>query len=391
MLEIVPAARTTLLPPYMFGALNALRDAKRAQGVDVIDLAMGNPTDPPPKRVVDRLVREARKAKSHRYEDNTGIPELKEAAAAVFNTRYGIRLDPPENLIVTIGSKEGLGHLCLGLLGPRDVMLIPEPTFPIHAYGARLAGARTAAYPVGGEKEMLAAIEKLMRRRKPKAVLLNFPHNPTATTVSLDFYEQVTRLARRHKVFVISDNAYGACYFDNAMPPSLMQTRHGMEVGVEFTTLSKEFSMAGWRVGFCYGHPEALRILAKIKGYYDYGFWKAIQLAAVVALTRCEAEAEAQRAVYQERRDALCGGLEKIGWEVAWPKASMFAWIRIPETYRTLDSMTFCMEATERAAVLIAPGSGFGPRGEGYLRMALIESAPRLRKAARRLKRAFPL
>jgi alanine-synthesizing transaminase len=390
-MKLIPSKRMEMLPPYLFGKLNAMRDAKQAKGIDVFDLAMGNPTDPPPKKIIDRLIREAGKAKNHRYEDNTGVVELKEAATATLNKRYCIDLDPAKNLICTIGSKEAFSHLCLALFGPGDLVLIPDPTFPIHAYAPRLAGAKTATYVLGSEKDMLASIAKLMEKRKPKAIVVNFPHNPTAQTVSLDFYEKLARLARKHKVFVMSDNAYGACYFDNEMPPSFMQAKYGREVGVEFTTMSKEFSMAGWRVGLAYGHADALKMLGQIKGYYDYGFWKAIQLATLTALTKCDKEAAAQRAIYQDRRDALCSGLEKIGWDVTWPKASMFAWVAMPEKYRAMGSMKFCMDAMERADVLITPGAGFGKLGEGYLRMALIESAPRLRKAVKRIAKAFPV
>ena len=385
--------RVRALPPYLFGKLNQIKHQKRREGLDIIDLGMGNPLDPTPRKVVAKLCLAVQDPRNHRYSFATGILNLKREVAANYERRYGVHLNPADEIICTIGSKEGFSHLCLALLGEGDLAVVPQPAFPIHTSAVHLAGASVVGVPLESEEQLLRDVDELMRRMtpRPKLLVLNFPHNPTTMTVSLDFFSHMARIARRHRLFIISDLAYAATAFDGYKPPSLMQTKYGREVSVEFTTMSKEFNMAGWRIGYCVGNRHAIAALARVKAYYDYGVFQPVQIASIIALRHCAREAAEQAMRYQKRRDVLCNGLERAGWEINRPKASMFVWAEIPQPYRRLGSMRFAMRLMEKALVAVAPGVGFGKEGEGYLRLALVENDKRLGQAARQIRRAFPV
>jgi len=392
-MKIRVSHRVSLLPPYLFGKLNAMKYEKRRKGHDVIDLGMGNPLDPTPEPVVRKLIEAVQDPRNHRYSTATGIFQLKREVAILYANRYGVEVDPTSEIICTIGSKEGFSHLCLALLSPGDLAIVPQPSFPIHTYSILLAGGHVIGIPLGSEEEMVEEIDRLTRtlQPRPKMVVLNFPHNPTTRCVSLDFFQDVARLARRRRFVVVSDLAYGAIAFDGYKPPSFLQARYGKEVGVEFTTMSKEFNMAGWRVGYCVGNRQAVDALGRVKAYYDYGLFQPVQIASIIALRQCLKEGQEQALRYQRRRDVLCRMLAQAGWEVEPPKATMFVWARIPQPYARMGSVRFAMKLMEDADVAVAPGRGFGPAGEGYLRLALVENEHRLRQAVRQIRRAFPV
>jgi len=392
-MKIQVSSRVKELPVYLFGKLNAVKYEKRRQGADIIDLGMGNPLDATPRVVVDKLCEAVQDPRNHRYSTATGIFNLKREVAIQYRKQYDVEVDPDEEIVCTIGSKEGFSHLCLALLGPGDTAIVPAPAFPIHANAVRLADANVVSVPLEGEEQLLRDVDLLMRRMRPrpKAIVLNFPHNPTTMTVSLDFFEDMARLARRHRLFVISDFAYGQTAFDGYEPPSFLQVKYGKEVGVEFSTMSKAYNMAGWRIGYCVGNRDAVAALSRVKAYYDYGVFQPVQIASIIALRACGREAAEQAARYQARRDVLCNGLERAGWDVARPRATMFCWVKIPEPYRRMGSVKFAFELMEKALVAVAPGAGFGPEGEGYLRLALVENEKRLRQAVRQIRRAFPV
>jgi alanine-synthesizing transaminase len=384
--------RLRRLPPYLFGRLNAMKYQLRRAGADIIDLGMGNPHDATPQPIVDKLCEAVRDPRNHRYSVSTGVYNLRREAAIYYKKQWDVELDPEDQVIATIGSKEGFSHMCLALLGPGDTALVPSPAFPIHVYGVALAGANVISVPLTEDQDtflghIVYAMENIHPR--PKVLILNFPHNPTTMTVELSFYEEVVRLAKRFGFLVISDLAYAETTFDGYRAPSFLQVRGAIDVGCEFTTLSKNFNMAGWRIGFCAGHPEMVRALAKIKGYYDYGIFQAIQIAAIIGFRQCSEYAREQASVYERRRDCLCRGLSRIGWDVAPPKASMFLWQPIPEAYRGMGSIEFALKLMREAEVAVAPGRGFGEAGEGYLRIALVENENRIRQAVRQIKRAL--
>jgi len=384
--------RLRRLPSYLFGRLNAMKHTLRQAGADIIDLGMGNPRDPTPQPIVDQLVKAVQDPRNHRYSVSTGLYNLRREAAIYYNKRWGVELDPESEIIATIGSKEGFSHMCLALLGPGDTALVPSPAFPIHVYAVVLAGANVISVPLCEDPEELLrrivyALEQITPR--PKVMILNFPHNPTTMTVDPAFYEEVVRIARRFGVMVMSDLAYAETTFDGYKAPSFLQVKGAKEVGCEFTTMSKNFSMAGWRVGFVAGHPEMVGALAKIKGYYDYGIFQAIQIAAIIAFRQCGEFADEQAVIYERRRDCLCDGLSRIGWDVTPPKATMFAWVPIPEAYREMGSIEFALKLMREAEVAVAPGRGFGEAGEGFLRIALVENENRIRQAIRQIRRAL--
>ncbi|MBM4038512.1 MAG: aminotransferase class I/II-fold pyridoxal phosphate-dependent enzyme [Planctomycetes bacterium] len=386
------ASRLLRLPPYLFGRINALKHQLRRAGADVIDLAMGNPNDPPAPAIIEKLCEAARDPRNHRYSVSTGIYNLRREAALHYQKLWGVDLDPENEVVATIGSKEGFSHLCLALLGPGDTALVPSPAYPIHVYAVALAGASVISIPQNedqGEflRQIVWALERIHPR--PKVLVLNFPNNPSTMCVELGFYEEVVRLAKRFGLLVISDLAYGETVFDGYRAPSFLQARGAKEVGCEFTTMSKQYSMAGWRMGFCAGHPEMVRALAKIKGYYDYGIFQAIQIAAIIAMRHCDEQAREQAMVYQRRRDCLCEGLNRIGWRITPPKATMFVWAPIPEAHREMGSIEFALKLMRDAEVAVAPGRGFGEAGEGYLRIALVENENRIRQAVRQIRRAL--
>jgi alanine-synthesizing transaminase len=386
------AARVKGLPPYLFGKINELKYRKRRAGVDVIDLGMGNPTDPPEPWIIDKLCEAARDPRNHRYSVAQGVYNLRREVAKRYESRFGVTLDPDAEVVTTIGSKEGFSHMCLALLGPGDTALSPAPTFPIHAHSVALANANVITLEVRDTQAFLANVARTCQSLypKPKVLILNFPHNPSATVVEPAFFDEVVALARRYGFFVIHDFAYGDIGFDGYEPPSLLGAKGAREIGCEFTTMSKGYNMAGWRVGFAAGNSEALRALKAIKGYYDYGLFQAVQIAAIVALRHGEEARLAQVKEYQMRRDIMVEGLRRLGWQVESPRAGMFVWAQIPEPWRSrMGSIDFAMKLLEEAEVAVSPGRGFGEAGESFLRLALVENEHRLRQAIRQIGRCL--
>ena len=390
--EIQVATRLSRLPPYMFGQINQLLYEKRRGGNDVIDLGMGNPSDAPEPLVIEKLVEAASDSRNHGYSRSNGILNLRREVASKYLKKYGVRLDPETEAMVCLGSKEGFSHMCLALMGPGDAAIVPAPYFPVHMYGVALAAGNVIALEVAESDQFLANIaytcEHLYPR--PKLVIVNFPHNPSTATVEPDFYRDLVQLARQHDFMVISDFAYADIGFDDYQPPSFLAAPGAVDVGVEFTTMSKGYNMAGWRVGYCCGNREMIRALGIIKGYYDYGMFQAIQVAAIMALRHTDAAVEQQSAIYQRRRDVLLEGLHRIGWQVESPRAGMFLWARVPRPWsEKMSTMEFAMKLLEEADVAVSPGSGFGPVGEGHVRMALVENENRLRQAVRQIGRCL--
>lgn len=383
------AERVTRLPPYLFGRINGMLYNKRRAGEDVIDLGMGNPSDPPQDTVIEKLAEAARDVTNHGYSKNIGITNLRREVAGKYLRKYGVRLDPESEVIVCLGSKEGFSHMCLALMGPGDTAIVPAPYFPIHVYSIALASANVIALEVAISDKFLANIaytcEHLYPR--PKLLVLNYPHNPSSVVVEQSFFDEVVKLAKRYGFMVLSDFAYADVAFDGYQPPSFLASHGAAEVGVEFTTMSKGYNMAGWRVGYCCGNAEMIRALGTIKGYYDYGMFQAIQIAAIVALRNTDTAVEEQSQIYQSRRNALCDGLSRLGWNITPPKAGMFVWAPIPEKWRErMSTMDFAFMLLEKGNVAVSPGSGFGPAGEGFLRMSLVENEARLRQAVRQIK-----
>ncbi|HUU70322.1 MAG TPA: aminotransferase class I/II-fold pyridoxal phosphate-dependent enzyme [Planctomycetota bacterium] len=385
------ADRLKRLPPYLFGKLNHLRYEKRRAGIDVIDLGMGNPIDATPEPIVDKLCEAVKDARNHRYSVSVGLYNLRRDCANHYEQIWGVKLDPSKEIIATIGSKEGFSHMCLAMLGPGDTALVPNPAFPIHVYSVALAGANVVSYPVNDEEQTLRDISFICKvlYPKPRVLIINYPHNPSTATVELAFFEEVVGLAKKHNFLVIHDFAYSETTFDGWKAPSFLQAKGAIEVGCEFTTLSKNYSMAGWRIGFCAGHPDMVRALGKIKGYYDYGIFQPVQIAAIIAFRHCQEYVEKMKQIYQQRRDVLCDGLARYGWNIPKPKGTMFVWAPIPEEFRHIGSINFALKLIEEAEVAVAPGRGFGDAGEGFLRIALVENDKRLKQAVRQIGRCI--
>ncbi len=384
--------RVRRLPPYLFAQINRLMYEKRHAGDDVIDLGMGNPSDPPEDRVIEKLAEAARDPKNHGYSESKGILSLRREAAGKYFKQYGVRLDPVNEVVACLGSKEGFSHMCLALLGPGDTAIVPAPSYPAHLYGVALAAANAILLEVFDAEKFLANVDYTCRHMvpRPKVLIVNFPHNPSTTCVEPEFYVEVVKLAKRYGLMVISDLAYADVTFDDYETPSFLAAPGAIDVGVEFTTMSKGYNMAGWRVGFCAGNAEMVRALSTIKTYYDYGMFAPIQIAAIVALRHTDAAVEAQAAVYQRRRDVLCDGLERLGWPIERPKATMFVWAKVPEPWASkMNSFDFAMKLLQEGDVVVSPGAGFGPAGEGYLRLALVENENRLRQAVRQIGRCL--
>ncbi len=395
-MELVKLAsqRMRRLPPYLFERINKAKLALRRRNVDIIDLGMGNPNDPTPGIVVEKLKEAAGIKRNQRYSASRGIENLRREYARFYERRFGVRLDPEEEIIACLGSKEGFSHLCLAVLGPGDLALAPAPVFPIHLFGPVIAGAEALCVPFEEkDDDFLRKLDALAGRLlpKPKIVVLNFPHNPTGRTVEKDFFREVVRLARKHEFHVIHDFAYGHTCFDGYRAPSFLEVEGAAEVGVELGTLSKAYNMAGWRIGFAAGNRRMIRLLADIKGYFDYGIFQAVQIAAILALRECDEDIARQALVYRGRRDVLAAGLRELGFEVETPRAGMFVWARIPEPYSGMGSMSFSLACLDRARVVVSPGIGFGEEGEGWVRVALTENEERLKQALRQLKGAFPV
>jgi alanine-synthesizing transaminase len=389
--KIEPAERIKRLPPYLFGRLNALKLAKRQQQIDIIDLAMGNPLDPTPQIIVDKLCEAARDMRNQRYSVSKGIFNLRREVALKYKRKWNVELDPNNEVVACVGSKEGFSHMCLAMLGPGDTAIVADPAFPIHIYAVALAGANVVTVPLSNTeqslKDMIHICEKLYPR--PKVMILNFPHNPTAMTVDdIGYFETVVDFAKKMKIAIIHDFAYGETCFDGYKAPSFMSAKGAKDVGVEFTTMSKPYNMAGFRIGFAVGNKTMIEALATVKGYYDYGIFQAIQIASIVAMRECDKDIEEQNLRYQSRRDVICDGLSKIGWQVEKPRGSMFVWTKVPqEQSKGKGSIDFAMDLMEYANVSMSPGRAFGENGEDYMRIALVENENRLRQAVRNIKK----
>jgi len=383
------AERVKRLPPYLFGKINKLKYEKRVAGVDVIDLGMGNPTDAPDPLIQEKMREALADPKNHRYSVSNGIENLRKEVAKRYNRRYGVTLNPDTEVIACIGSKEGFSHMCLALMGPGDTAIVPSPTFPIHSYAVMLASGNVIALDCRDPNLFLSNIAYTCEHLypSPKVVVANFPHNPSATVVEQDFFVELVKLARKYEFLVISDFAYADICYDGYQAPSFLATPGAAEVGVELTSMSKSYSMAGWRIGFCCGNAEMVRALGTIKGYYDYGIFQATQIAAIVAMRHCDAAVEAIAREYEARRNVLCDGLERLGWDIDRPKAGMFVWAKIPEPWAQMGSIDFAMKLLDEGGIAVSPGRGFGEDGEGYLRLAIVENTHRLRQAVREIGR----
>lgn len=388
--QIHVADRVRRLPPYLFGRINDLKYRKRRAGIDIIDLGMGNPTDQPDPSIVEKLCEAAHAENNHRYSVSNGIRNLRREVALRYERRHGVRLDPDAEVIAGLGSKELFSHMCLALLGPGDNAIVPAPSFPIHVYAVALASGNVISLDCTKPDRFLTDVAHMCERLypRPKVLIVNFPHNPSTTVVERDFFVEVVKLARKFNFMVVHDFAYGDVCFDGYRAPSFLSVPGALEVGVETTTMSKGYNMAGWRLGFCCGNAEMVRALATIKGYYDYGVFQAIQIAAIIALRECDDLVVRQSLEYQKRRDVLVEGLRRIGWEAESPRAGMFVWARYPAKWREqMGSIDFAMKLLEEAEVAVSPGRGFGEAGEGYLRLALVENEQRLKQAVRQLGR----
>jgi len=396
-MKIQVASRIDRLPPYVLGQLKHLIYERRKAGFDVIDLNMGNPKDAAPDPVVDKIREAVLDPRNSRYSASAGIYNLRRDMALKMKRKWGVDLDPDTEVIATIGSKEGFSHMCLALLGPGDTAIVADPAFQIHTYAVILAGASTISVPLGNDEAFLHRLEDVLSTLtpKPKVMILNYPHNPTTMTVNLAFFNKVVEIAQNHEVIVLHDFAYGETCFDDYKAPSFLQADGAKEVGVEFSTLSKPYNMAGWRIGFCCGNSQMISALSTIKGYYDYGIFQAVQIAAILAMREGDKFVEKQALIYQERRDVMVRGLRRMGWQVdgdQGPMATMFVWVKVnPEHLARYEGSTnkMCMSLVEEAEVAMTPGAAFGPLGEGYVRMALVENEQRIRQALRQIGRVF--
>jgi alanine-synthesizing transaminase len=385
-------SRIKRLPPYVFNITGELKMAARRRGEDIIDMSMGNPDGPTPRHIVDKLIEAVQRQDTHGYSVSKGIPRLRRAIATWYQQRYGVELDPDSETIVTIGSKEGLAHLMLATLDRGDTVLVPNPSYPIHIYGAIIAGADIRSVRMDGRVDFFAELERSIRESlpKPRMMILGFPSNPTAQCVELDFFERVIALARQYDIYVVHDLAYADITFDDTYPshraPSIMQVAGAREVAVEFFTMSKSYNMAGWRIGFMVGNKDLVSALSRIKSYHDYGTFTPIQVASIAALEGPQECVEGIRREYQRRRDVLVRGLHEAGWMVEIPKASMYIWAEIPPPYQSMGSLDFAKKVLADAKVAISPGIGFGDYGDNHVRFALIENEHRIRQAVRGIK-----
>ena len=383
--------RIERLPPYVFNVIGEMRQKARAAGEDVIDFSMGNPDQPTPDHIVKKLVETANREDTHRYSQSKGIPRLRRAMAKWYKTRYDVDLDPESEVITTIGSKEGLAHLAMATLGPGDAVLVPNPAYPIHPYGFVIAGADIRHVPLLPGQDFFGELVKAIETSwpRPKMLVLNFPANPTAMCVELDFFEKVVEIAREHNIWVVQDIAYADIVFDGYVAPSILKVKGAKDIAVEFFSLSKSYNMPGWRVGFAAGNKELIGALARIKSYLDYGTFTPIQVAAIAALEGDQDCVNDIRDMYQSRRDVLCEGLNALGWPVEKPKATMFVWAKIPEQYLEIGSLEFAKKLIRDANVAVSPGIGFGQYGDDHVRFALIENEHRTRQALRNIRRLF--
>ena len=380
--------RMTRLPPYVFATVNKLKMESRHRGEDIVDLGMGNPDIPTPKHIVDKLIEAAMKGQNHRYSASMGITKLRHAICDWYKRRFDVNLDPDEETIATIGAKEGLAHLVLATISPGDVAFAPNPTYPIHPYSVIIAGGDLRGIPIGPDREffedLLAATKQTWP--KPKMLIISYPHNPTTSVVNREFFEKIVAFCREHNMIVIHDFAYADLVFDGYRPPSFLQVPGAKDVGVELFSLSKSYSMPGWRVGFCVGNRALVGALRRIKSYLDYGMFQPVQIAAIIALNGPDDCVKEIVDIYRERRDVLVEGLNRIGWEIEKPKATMFVWGRIPEKHRKMGSIEFSKMLIEKAKVAVSPGIGFGEYGDDYVRFALVENPHRTRQAIRGIR-----
>ncbi len=381
--------RIRRLPPYVFEQVNRAKAAARNAGADIIDLGMGNPDLPTPSHVVEKLKETIGKPRTDRYSSSRGIAGLRRAQAAYYVRRFGVKLNPETEIVATLGSKEGFANVAQAITAPGDVVVVPNPSYPIHAFGFLMAGGVIRAVQSEPTPEFFALLERAITRSIPKpiAVVVCYPSNPTAAVADLDFYKELILFAKKHGVFVLSDLAYGEVYFDNHPPPSVLQVPGAMEVAVEFTSMSKTYSMPGWRIGFAVGNERIIAALARVKSYLDYGAFTPIQVAATAALNGPDDCIREMREIYKRRRDVLVESFGRAGWEIPPPRASMFAWAPIPEPFHTVGSVEFSTLLVEKAEVAVSPGVGFGEHGEGYVRIALVENEQRIRQAARNIRR----
>ncbi len=380
--------RMTRLPPYVFATVNQIKMDARHRGEDIIDLGMGNPDIPTPGHIVDKLIEAVQKGHNHRYSASMGITKLRHAIADWYKRRFDVSVDPENEAIVTIGAKEGLSHLILATISPGDVVFAPNPTYPIHPYSVIIAGGDLRSIPIGPDRDffedLLAATKQTWPN--PKMLIISYPHNPTTSVVELDFFEKIVEFCKEHDMYVIHDFAYADLVFDDYSPPSLLQVRGAKDIGVEFFSLSKSYSMPGWRVGFCVGNPELVGALRRLKSYLDYGIFQPIQIAAIIALNGPYDCVKEIVNTYRERRDVLVDGLNRIGWPTEKPKGTMFVWARIPEPFREIGSVEFSKMLIKKARVAVSPGVGFGEYGDDHVRFALVENPHRIRQAIRGIR-----
>lgn len=380
--------RIRRLPPYVFAEVNSAKARARTAGEDIIDLGMGNPDSPTPPHIVQKLIETVQDPRSHRYSVSQGIPGLRRALASYYQRRFNVDLNPDTEVVATLGSKEGLANLASAITSPGDTILVPNPSYPIHQFGFIIAGAGVRSIPATPDEDMLRALDRAVRHSvpKPTALIVNFPSNPTAYLADLDFYREIVAFARRHEIWIMSDLAYAEIYFGDKVPPSILEVPGAKDIAVEFTSLSKTYSMPGWRMGFAAGNPKLINALTRIKSYLDYGAFTPIQVAAATALTGPQDCVDQMRALYKERRDVLINGLVSAGWDMPSPEGSMFAWAPIPPQYASLGSVEFSKLLLQRAKVAVAPGLGFGEHGDTHVRIALVENTHRLRQAIRNIR-----
>ena len=379
--------RIRRLPPYVFAEVNLMKARARADGADIIDFGMGNPDQPTPPHIVEKLIETVQDPKTHRYSTSRGIPGLRKAIAGYYGNRFNVDVDPETETIVTLGSKEGLANLSSAITNSGDVILVPNPSYPIHQFGFIIAGAAVRSIPVAPEEELMEGLKRAVQHStpKPKALVLNYPNNPTGKTVDLDFYGEVVDFCLYHGIYILNDIAYSEIYFDDP-PPSILQITAAWDIAVEFTSMSKTYSMPGWRIGFATGNKKLIAALARIKSYLDYGAFTPVQVASTAALNGPQDCVEEIRRTYKSRRDVLIDGLAAAGWEIPSPPATMFAWAPIPPEYEHLGSLEFCKLLLSEAEVAVSPGIGFGEHGEGFVRIALVENRQRIRQAVRNIK-----
>ncbi len=389
--DIVLQGRMKRLPPYVFAQVNDLKMRFRREGRDIIDLGMGNPDLRTPQHIVDKLVEASLKPHNHRYSASRGITKLRHAIANWYARRYGVDIDPETEAVVTIGAKEGLSHLVLAMISPGDVVLVPNPTYPIHPYSVVISGGDVRSVPIDHNRNFLEDLENAVRQTwpRPKMLIISFPHNPTTMVIDKTFFEKIVDFAKENRLIVLHDFAYADLTFDGYRAPSFLEVPGAKDIGVEFFSMSKSYSMAGWRVGFCVGNRHIIHALTRIKSYLDYGIFQPIQIAAIIALNGDQSCVQEIVDTYRSRRDALIRGLNRIGWHVDPPKATMFVWARIPEKYRSMGSVEFSKFLIEEAEVAVSPGLGFGEYGDEYVRFALVENEHRIRQAIRNMRKLF--